>query len=63
MNYVVMCRVSGGITGTREAILKRDGVPQYFATREAAQTEATRLNDRMNNPYSHADFRYWVEER
>lgn len=60
--YIVMCRVSGGVTGTRETQLKANGAVKYFDTREAAQAEATRLMRAMNNPYSVADFRYWPEE-
>ncbi len=61
--FIVMCRVSGGVTGTREAPLKRLGQIAYFATREEAQLEAARLNTTMNHTYSTADFRYWVEEK
>jgi hypothetical protein len=61
--FIVMCRVSGGVTGTREAVLKRDGVTQTFETRESAQAEATRMDQQNNgNPHRVADFRYWVEE-
>jgi hypothetical protein len=62
--YQVMCRVSGGVTGTREAVLKnRDGREQSFDTREQAQAEAARLTQQMNNNrYRTADFRYWVIE-
>jgi hypothetical protein len=63
MSFIVMGRVSGGITGTREAPVKGlDGNVKRFDTREAAQAEATRLDKQMNgNPYRTADFRYWVE--
>lgn len=60
--FIVMCRVSGGITGTREAPLKRDGAVIYFDTREKAETEARRLESKMDgSPYRTADFRYWAE--
>lgn len=59
--YIVMCRVSGGFTGTREAPLKKDDRTRYFETREAAEKEAARLNAMPR--YSLADFRYWVEAR
>jgi len=58
--FQILARVSGGITGTREAILKNNGVEQYFETREAAQIEANRLNKEMNRPESAASFRYTV---
>jgi hypothetical protein len=61
--FIVMCRVSGGVTGTRESVLKNNGVVKYFDTREAAQAEASRLmTERQGDPYRVADFRYWVEE-
>jgi hypothetical protein len=60
-SFIVMCRVSGGVTGTREAQLKANGVPQFFPTREAAQAEADKLNS-TPRPYATASFRYWVEE-
>lgn len=60
--FFVMCRVSGGITGTREAPLKRDGAVIHFDTREQAEKEARRLETKMNGaPYRTADFRYWAE--
>ena len=58
--FIVMCRVSGGVTGMREAVLKANGVEQTFETRETAQAKATELNAKMNNAFSVADFRYWV---
>ena len=59
--FIVMCRVSGGITGTRQSQLKKNGEPAFFTTRGEAQEEADRLNKTMNNQYSRADFSYWVE--
>jgi hypothetical protein len=61
MHYIVMCRVSGGVTGTREAPLKHLGTLALFDTREAAQAKADELNRKMNHPSSVASFRYWVE--
>jgi hypothetical protein len=62
-NFIVMCRVSGGVSGTREAPLKADGRVRYFDTEAEAAAEAQRLNRQMNgNPYRTADFRYWVEQ-
>jgi hypothetical protein len=70
MGYFVMCRVSGGVTGTREALLKENGVVVRFETREAAQAEVNRLmkqdDDRRREAQRYgahrADFGYWVEE-
>lgn len=59
MDWFVMCRVSGGVTGTRMALLKADGQTQRFGSQAEAQAEADRLNAKMNNRYSVADFRYW----
>lgn len=60
--WIVMCRVSGGVTGTREAVLRSHDVVQYFETREAAQAKAAELTAKMNHAYSVASFRYWPEE-
>ena len=63
MRFIVMCRVSGGITGTREGPLKNEGSIVHFADKDEAQSQADELSDRYNgNPHRHADFRYWVEE-
>jgi hypothetical protein len=62
--YIVMCRVSGGITGTREGPLKNEGRVVIFTDKDVAQSEADRLDEQMNgNPHRQADFRYWVEPR
>lgn len=68
MNYIVMCKVSGGVTGTREAPLKRDGIVQYFDTRQEAQDTASKMNyahevTREFSSVNRAEFHYWVEER
>ncbi len=62
MTYAVWCRVSGGVTGTREAWMKDANGIVRFATKDEAQTEADRLNKQMNGPYSRASFRYTVTE-
>jgi pyruvate/oxaloacetate carboxyltransferase len=60
---IVMCRVSGGMTGTREAMLKENGQTRYFESLEDAQKVAADLNAKMNgDKYRTADFRYWAEE-
>lgn len=60
--YHVMCRVSGGVTGTREGLLKEDGRVRLFATFEEADAEAKRIQASMGSPYSLATFRYWPVE-
>ena len=63
MPYIVMCRVSGGVTGTREAPLKRDHVIRLFETEAEAAAEAARLDTMMNrNFHRTADFRYWPKQ-
>lgn len=63
MRFIIWCRVSGGVTGTREAVLKgKDGQTVFFETKTDAEDEAARLNDSMNNDRSRARFAYWVEE-
>jgi hypothetical protein len=64
MKFFVMARVSGGVTGTREAAVKAaDGRSvRLFDTRDDAAAYAADLNRRMNHTYSTASFRYWVEE-
>lgn len=59
MTYYVMCRVSGGVTGTRTALAKADGKVKTFPTFEAAADEADRLLKLYNNSYSKAHFEYW----
>lgn len=61
--YLILCRVWGGITGSREAYLKRNGELAIFASREEAQAEAARLNSKMNGPYAVASFHYSIEEQ
>jgi hypothetical protein len=62
MTYVIRCRVSGGVTGTRESTVKLNGEVRTFDTKEQAETEAARLNKEMNSN-SAGYFRYWVEEK
>lgn len=60
MKYNVMCRVSGGPSGTRQALLKRDGVVVQFDTENEAASEADDLRRRLNNEHSIAFFEYWA---
>lgn len=58
--FYVMCRVSGGVTGTRESLLKSNGTVKTFASREDAAAEAKRLTAVYNgDPYRKAFFEYW----
>ena len=58
--FVIRCRVSGGVTGTRESLLKRDGNIMIFASRAEADAAATHLRATMGR-YSRATFSYTVE--
>lgn len=58
----VMCRVSGGITGTRGPTpLKLHGVEQRYDTYEEAQRAAADAM-RAVSPYAKALFEYWPEQ-
>jgi hypothetical protein len=59
--FRIKCRVSGGVTGTREAYMKERGVVQYFATRKEAEAIADHRNKTANGPYATATFKYTVE--
>ena len=58
----VWCRVSGGVTGTRESYLKSDGKLAEFPTFEEANARAEELNKSMNHEYSRAFFSYTAVE-
>ena len=62
MSWLIWCRVSGGITGTREAYLKSNGKIKVFPDQDSAEREAARLNEEMNKPPRTADFRYQAVE-
>jgi hypothetical protein len=57
--WVVRCWVSGGVTGTRESVLKANGEIKYFETEAAAQVEADRMTRERNHGHASAFFRYW----
>jgi hypothetical protein len=61
--YNIMARVSGGMTGLREAICKKNGEIMCFQTREEAQKKAHQLTHDMNHPFATAKFDYWVIDR
>lgn len=59
--FRVWCEVWGGVTGPRQAYLKSNGEISEFSTREEAEKEAARLNEKMNgSPHRIATFRYSV---
>jgi len=61
--YGIWCRVSGGVTGTREAWAKDKNGRMEFASREEAEKLAAHYTKQtMGNPYRTADYRYTVEE-
>jgi hypothetical protein len=59
MNFYILCSVSGGVTGHRQALLKENGRIKSFSTREEAAEEATRLMKNVS-PYATASFSYRV---
>lgn len=62
--FIVWCRVSGGVTGTREGPLRENGEPILFETFEQANQRAIGLNhaaaDRAAAGEASADLRYWA---
>jgi hypothetical protein len=54
----VWCRVSGGVTGTREAWLRAGDQLMLFARREDAERLALDLDCELNGPHATADFAY-----
>lgn len=58
-HYQIWCRVSGGVTGTREAWLKERGKVMMFTEAEAIE-HAALLNKEMNNRFATANFEYSV---
>lgn len=58
--FNIRCRVSGGVTGTRESLLKASGEVAMFETFEDAETHAAHLNKEMNGGFGTATFSYTV---
>jgi hypothetical protein len=54
--FNIRVRVSGGVTGTREALLKANGEVMVFESREAAEAEAQAYRRKMNNPKMRSAF-------
>ena len=61
MTYGIWCRVSGGVTGSRQAWLKDNGKVVQFDTLELAQAEASRLMANVSSR-SGASFSYTAKE-
>ena len=58
--YNVMCRVSGGVTGTRQALWKQGGLIVEFESREAAESHAATMMGQTNGPNATCRFEYWA---
>jgi hypothetical protein len=65
MTYIIRCKVSGGVTGTRESVCKgRNGEVLEYATKDEAAAQAKAWADSRNgNPYRTASFWYWADEQ
>lgn len=66
--FIVMCRVSGGVTGTREAPLKdAQGAVRYFSSWAEADHEAKSRASVARGPATdhmpRARFAYWAAEQ
>lgn len=62
MAWIVRCRVSGGVTGTRESVLESEGEVLRFPDGASAAAEAADMREKMNGPRSRATFEYWATE-
>ena len=60
--YRILCKVSGGVTGTRYGHYKFNGEVQYFDTKEKAQQVADNLSKTANGPHKTPHFSY-ISER
>jgi hypothetical protein len=62
-DFGVWCRVSGGVTGPREAWLKEDG-QQWTGSQEEAENKATELNSYMGRGtvFGFATFNYQARQ-
>lgn len=56
--FVVLCEVSGGVTGYRQGLLREKGQTKLFPTMQAAEEEASKLRVSMGGGHSLATFRY-----
>lgn len=63
MPYAIWCRVSGGVTGTREAWMKSNGRLVLFDTLAEAEADAAHHREQMNaSPFRSAYFQYTAME-
>lgn len=61
MLYQIMCRVSGGVTGTRQSWLKHSsGQTMQFRSKEKAEEMAEKCRNRPRLKHSPAEFEYTV---
>lgn len=61
MKWIVMCQVSGGVTGFRQGPLKQGGVVRQYNTFEEADAEARHMMSTIgSNPHRTADYKYWA---
>jgi hypothetical protein len=62
-DFVIMCEVSGGVTGFRKSMMKDgEGKLMFFRNREDAQAICDKYNREFNGQYRTANFKYYVEE-
>ena len=62
MQFIVMCSVSGGVTGTRTGPARRNDAVVVFGTVEAAQAYCAKLNATLR-PHACVRYHYWVQEK
>ncbi len=60
--FGIWCEVWGGVTGSREAWMKRDGKVHAFLDEQEAIDEAARLNKDRNHSNAKAYFHYEARE-
>jgi len=54
----IMCKVSGGVTGTRQSLFKEMDHVRVFDDLEYAKEVAHDLEAKMNGPHATASFSY-----
>lgn len=60
--YNILCKVSGGTTGSRQALLKSKGAVIEFHTQGQAERRASELTRIANgNKYRTADYSYTAQ--
>jgi hypothetical protein len=63
MKYQILCQISGGITGYRQAMLKENDKVWETDDEQKARNKAKNLNGKTNDSYSCASFSYSVQEQ